>query len=143
MISLLAKLSTLAWEFHKITRFGNIETVINREKYLNVLWRILITEGGKLLQGYMNGNKSSKEDSRQDEKYHRNGCKRIIQRDKLVFNLRRVKEEDNRKREELVQKLWLKSCVDCNYGMVIMVVKDGLYVFNIFKKIYTKILHGL
>lgn len=60
MISLLAKLCTLAWEFQRITRFGNTEIVINREKYLNVLWRILITEGGKLLQGYMDGTKVAK-----------------------------------------------------------------------------------
>lgn len=69
----------------------------------------------------MNGNKSSKEDSRQDEKYHRNGCKRIIQRDKLVFNLRRVKEEDNRKKrrasaEIVIEELCGLQLGDGNYG---------------------------
>jgi len=78
IISLLAKLHTLTWKFHRITRFGNIEIVINREKYLKILCRRIIKEAGKLLQGYMDGKKSSKEDSRQDEIRCRNGYKRII-----------------------------------------------------------------
>lgn len=41
--------------------------------------------------------------SRQDET--RNECKKIIQGSKLVFNLRKMKEENDRKREEAVLNL--------------------------------------
>lgn len=48
----------------------------------------------------MDGNRSSKEDSRQDEIHPFLCLKRAIWRGKLVFNLRKVKEEGNRKKEE-------------------------------------------
>lgn len=48
-------------EFHVITRFGNNEDAINRENFLNILWRIFAREAGNLFQGYVDDKNSSKE----------------------------------------------------------------------------------
>lgn len=108
--SLVAKWCTLTWEFQGITRFYNVEVIVNRIKYLNLLWRLNVTEAGKLLQWYMDANKSCKEDSRQDEIRHRNGCKRIIWRGKLVFNLRDVEGREQEKIRESAEFLFEELC---------------------------------